>query len=135
MTMACRVRGYVVSGKTSASKGQFSTQRQTSAGRKALATMGRRGAETTNKRRWADRSRPDAQAALQPLKKANQKRQWKGGALEGQVRTMILQWRVDLDRDPSTKEIAAEFGVRERRVRQIRQTLGMQARRGGLKRK
>ncbi|MEZ2123010.1 replication initiation protein [Corynebacterium sp. CCM 9203] len=130
MTMARRVRGYVVSGKASASKGQCSTQRQTSAGRKALATMGRRGGKNSAARKWANPEQPTAQKVLSALTEANEDRALEGMALESEIKAFMLRRKKELRQLPSTKEIAAEFGVSVARVKQIRKALGMQAPRG-----
>lgn len=128
LTMARRVRGYVVSGKTSASKGQCSTQRQTSAGRKALATMGRRGGKNSAARKWANPEQPIAQAALQPLKKANQKRKAAGNATRARVLAVATQSIAETGRVPSGAEIGRDLGITRKTacqyLRELR-TLGL----------
>ncbi|MEZ2123006.1 RepA, partial [Corynebacterium sp. CCM 9203] len=105
------------------------------AGRKALATMGRRGGKNSAARKWANPEQPTAQKVLSALNEANEDRALEGMALESEIKAFMLRRKKELRQLPSTREIAAEFGVSERRVRQIRQTLGMQAKRGRPKRK
>ncbi|MCK7662591.1 hypothetical protein M0E87_02780 [Corynebacterium sp. CCM 9185] len=111
LTMARRVRGYVVSGKTSASKGQCSTQRQTSAGRKALATMGRRGGKNSAARKWADPEQPIAQAALQPLKKANQKRVLEAQGERLTIAGWFLTTYAEVGAWPTIADAMSEYNV------------------------
>lgn len=100
-----------------------------SAGRKALATLGRRGGQRAAER-WKDPKSEYAQQQRANLADANQKREWQGMALRAQVQSNILSARVQTGRDPSTKELAGEYGVSERRIRQLRCELGLTAKRG-----
>src|SRR5699024_7518626 len=70
LTMARRIRAYVTQGITAPTQTNPRT-RHSSAGRKALATMGRRGGKQAAKR-WKDPNQKEYQeAARAPLEKAN----------------------------------------------------------------
>lgn len=129
LTMARRVRGYVTAGVTNPTTRTGGNSRMSSAGRKALATLGRRGGQRAAER-WKDPESEYAQQQRTNLATANQKRQWQGTALRAQVQSTILSTRVQTGRDPSTKELAGEYGVSERRIRQLRDELGLAAKRG-----
>ncbi|WP_246815844.1 hypothetical protein [Corynebacterium sp. HMSC28B08] len=130
MTMARRVRGYVLSngrkktGTTLGSNGSATAQE-----RKALATMGRKGGQKAAER-WNDRNSEYARTELAKLKKANAKRTLSGGLLEAKVKAAILEARTQEVADPSTKELAETLGVSVRRVQQVRKALGMTGRQG-----
>lgn len=129
LTMARRVRGYVTAGVTNPTTRTGGSTRMSSAGRKALATLGRRGGQRAAER-WKDPESDYAQQQRTNLAAANQKREWQGTALRAQVQSTILSMRVQTGRDPSTKELAGEYGVSERRIRQLRSELGLTAKRG-----
>src|SRR5699024_11507596 len=75
LTMARRVRGYVIQGITNPNTSGKTRSNQTSSGRKALATMGRRGGKQAAKR-WQDPAQKDYQeAARKPLVEDNQRRE------------------------------------------------------------
>src|SRR5699024_10227930 len=75
LTMARRVRGYVIQGITNPNTNGKTRSNQTSSGRKALATMGRRGGKQAA-RRWQDPAHKEYQeAARKPLAEANQRRE------------------------------------------------------------
>ncbi|SLN05568.1 Putative plasmid replication protein [Corynebacterium xerosis] len=129
LTMARRVRGYVTAGVTNPTTRTGGATRMSSAGRKALATLGRRGGQRAAER-WKDPESEYAQQQRTNLAAANQKREWQGTALRAQVQSSILSMRVQTGRDPSTKELAGEYGVSERRIRQLRRELGLTAKPG-----
>lgn len=125
-TMARRVRGYVYANKSA----EEPRARQSTAGRKALATMGRRGGQKSA-RRW--RTEPEgeyAQAQRENLAAANARRMYSGQALKARVQASILGARAEGAKDPSTKELATEFKVSEARIKQVRKELGLSAKRG-----
>src|SRR5699024_9233036 len=75
LTMARRIRGYVIQGITNPNTNGKTRSNQTSSGRKALATMGRRGGKQAAKR-WQDPAHKEYQeAARKPLAEANQRRE------------------------------------------------------------
>ena len=131
LTMARRVRGYVLGNKRSNGSGTSlgGAGSATARERKALATMGRRGGQKAAER-WKDRNSDYAKAETEKLAKANLQRQWRGDALSAEIKTAILRSRIETGVDPTTKDLAAEFNVSVSRVKQIRKALGMSAARG-----
>lgn len=127
-TMARRVRAYVAKGQPRVSA--RSTQTQSSRGRKALATMGRRGGQKAAERWKTDPEGEYAQANRQRLQAANKRREMTGELLELRVKAAILDARSQSAPDPSTRELAGDLGVSERRIQQVRKALGMAAKRG-----
>src|SRR5699024_11012470 len=104
LTMARRVRGYVIQGITNPNTSQ------TSSGRKALATMGRRGGKQAAKR-WQDPAHKDYhEAARKPLKAANQRRKAQGHDTRGQILTLVSRSLAQTGEIPSRREIASEVG-------------------------
>ena len=136
LTMARRCRGYVTSGKATPT-GQVTSDsrslpvtRQSSAGRKALATLGRRGGKKAAQR-WTDPESADyTEKARAALDAATERRKIAGEILEAKIKMAILEARTQGLPDPTTKSLAGEFGVSVARVKQVRQKLGLQARRG-----
>ncbi|WP_231498756.1 replication initiation protein, partial [Corynebacterium glutamicum] len=127
-TMARRVRAYVAKGKPVVPA--RSSEAQSSRGRKALATMGRRGGQKAAERWKTDPDGEYAQENRQRLRAANKRREMTGELLELRVKTAILDARSQSVADPSTRELAGELGVSERRIQQVRKALGMEAKRG-----
>ncbi|MCT1428966.1 hypothetical protein [Corynebacterium sp. p3-SID1241] len=105
---------------------------QSSTGRSAF-NDGRKGAKVSNAKRWAD---PESEYAVQTrerLAAANERRALSGDVLEVKVKTALLEARVQQADDPTSKELAEEFGVSVRRIQQVRKALGMSAKRGRAK--
>src|SRR5699024_3464810 len=122
--MARRVRAYVAQGITDPNQPNPS-MRQSSAGRKALATMGRRGGQQAAKR-WKDPNQEQYQkAARAPLLKANQQRSYSTDENKARIQLMVSSYRRQGLNIPSTKEMAAELGLTVRRVQQLRKDLGI----------
>lgn len=129
LTMARRVRAYVTQGITDLSRSSRSMG-QSSAGRKALATMGRRGGQQAAKR-WKDPTQKQYQkAARAPLAKANQLRTYSTEEHKGQILALVARFRRQGLETPATKEIAAELGLSIRRVQELRKELGLPAKHG-----
>lgn len=129
LTMARRVRGYVIAGNTNPSSAAASTTRMDSAGRKALATLGSRGGKTAAKR-WED---PDSEYARQERAKlaaANETRSYSTEENKGRILTLIARTRRQGLPTPSTAAIASELSLSVQRVRALRAELGMSAPRG-----
>ncbi|MGO2516007.1 MAG: replication initiation protein, partial [Corynebacterium variabile] len=130
-TMARRVRGYVISGKTShgVAGGPAAAGTATSRERKALATMGRKGGKKAAQR-WQDDPDGDyAKSERKRLEKANRQRSFATDENRGRVLAYIASERRE-GRDPSTREVAESLGLSVRRVQQLRKLLGMSVRRG-----
>lgn len=126
-TMARRVRGYVAGGTIP--HASTDAPGMSAAGRKALATMGRKGGQKAAQR-WQDKNSDYAQKARTELAAATQRRVWRGIALESRVQEKIMTSRINSGVDPRTPDLAKEFGVSVARVKQVRQKLGLQAKRG-----
>lgn len=127
LSMARRVRGYVVAGKRPEQAGK-PAQRMNTAGRKALATMGRRGGQKAAQRWKTDPNY--AQAAARPLFLANQERRLAGATLEAQVKAEILAAKLETGHVPTTAELSLKLQVSPRRIRDARRAAGMSAPRG-----
>lgn len=92
--------------------------------------MGRRGGQKTAQRLKTDPQGEYEQLQNEKLQKANRMRALKGDLLETKVKMSILDARAQQIPDPTTKELAAEFGVSVARIKQVRKTLGLQAKMG-----
>src|SRR5699024_11261843 len=88
LTMARRARAYATQGITEPTQPNRST-RQSSAGRKALATMGRRGGKQAAKR-WKDPNQKEYQeAARAPLEKANRQRSYSTDENKARIQLLV----------------------------------------------
>ncbi|MGP5138082.1 replication initiation protein [Corynebacterium variabile] len=115
-TMARRVRGYVISGKTSTgAAGGFSTSGSaTSRERKALATMGRKGGKKAAQRWATDPNGDYAKSALEKLTKANKQRQRQGNSTRGRVLALATDVLAQTGEMPSGRAIGMELGITKR---------------------
>lgn len=129
LTMARRVRGYVIAGNTSPSSTAASTTRMDAAGRKALATLGSRGGKKAAER-WQDPDSDYARKERAKLAAANEARSYSTEENKGRVLALIASSRRQGLPAPTTGAIAAELGLSVRRVRALRAELGMSAARG-----
>ena len=109
-TMARRVRGYVTTSKGEGYGSSTATGRATSAERKALATMGRRGGKKAAER-WKDPDSDYARAEREKLAKANQLRALKGKGTRGKVLSVAIDVFTQTGHEPSGREIGAELGI------------------------
>ena len=127
LTMARRVRGYVLSGKrrtgtgTSLGGAGSATTRE----RKALATMGRKGGQKAAQR-WQDRNSEYAKTELSKLKKANGKRSAQGRSVSYRIAAYFDEAYFQTDTYPTVREAAAEFGVSDRTVQRALAKAGIQ---------
>lgn len=127
LTMARRVRAYVTQGITEPNQANRS-MRQSSAGRKALATMGQRGGKATVARRAAN---PQEREPLRKgWEKANQQRSYSTDENKARIQLLVSSYRRQGLNPPSTKELAAELGLTVRRVQQLRKELGISGKPG-----
>src|SRR5699024_12444874 len=118
------IRAYVTQGITEPTQTNPRT-RQSSAGRKALATMGRRGGKRSAKR-WKDPAHKDYQeAARAPLEKSNQQRRYSTDENKARIQLLVSSYRSQGINPPTTKEMAADLGLTVRRVQQLRKELGI----------
>lgn len=112
LTMARRVRGYVIRGNTNPSTTVASTTRMDSAGRKALATLGSRGGKTAAKR-WEDPNSEYASRERAKLAAANQKRAAIGRANKAEAMAYIAKLVAETGAAPTRRELMKEFGISE----------------------
>lgn len=129
LTMARRVRGYVIAGNTSPASTTATSSPMDSAGRKALATLGSRGGKKAAER-WQDPDSEYARKERAKLAAANEARSYSTEENKGRVLALIASRRRQGLPAPTTGAIAAELGLSERRVRALRAELGMSASRG-----
>ena len=92
LTMARRVRGYVMSNNRLSGSSTFSgaTDGVNTRERKALATMGRKGGPKAAER-WKNREGEYAQSELNKLHKANRRRAIQGSSTRGRVLSIYSQ--------------------------------------------
>ena len=114
-TMARRVRGYVLAGKSDSTGTATHTGAATSRERKALATMGRRGGKKAAER-WNDRNSEYAQSETQKLTRANKKRAAQGRSVSHRIAAYFDDRFFEVDQYPTIDEAAVEFGVSRRTV-------------------
>ena len=131
-TMARRVRAYVAKGQPVVPA--RSSEAQSSRGRKALATMGRRGGQKAAERWKTDPDGQYAQENRQRLQAANKRREISGKS----TRLMIAAWFLDgygqTGQWPLIGEAVDEFKVSERTVRNALQNAGISLPKGRRKR-
>ena len=115
VTMARRVRGYVMSNNRPSGASAFSgaTDGVNARERKALATMGRKGGQKAAER-WNDRDGEYAKAELEKLDKANKIRKIQGQGTRARVLAVATEYLVETGDIPVGKEIAAEVGITKR---------------------
>ena len=109
-TMARRVRGYVLAGKSDSTGSATHTGAATSRERKALATMGRRGGKKAADR-WNDRNSEYAQGRLKTLKKTQFRKKVEGTNNRQKVGQFVTNYWIETDRVPSWDEIQKETGL------------------------
>lgn len=109
-TMARRVRGYVLAGKSDSTGSATHTGAATSRERKALATMGRRGGKKAAER-WNDRNSEYAQGRLKTLKKTQFRKKVEGTNNRQKVGQFVTNYWMETDRVPSWDEIQKETGL------------------------
>ena len=114
-TMARRVRGYVTQAKAS-NGGSVAPGRATSAERKALATMGRRGGQKAAQRWKTDPDGEYAQSQRDKLEKANRQRQRQGNETRAQVYSAYASSLAQTGKAPTGAEIGRELGITRKTV-------------------
>ncbi|BAC19773.1 replication initiation protein [Corynebacterium efficiens] len=130
-TMARRVRGYVTTSKGEA-YGSSATGRATSAERKALATMGRRGGKKAAER-WKDPDSEYAQAERDKLQKINVRRSQQGKTRRLRIAAWFLEGVSETGEWPTINEAVQAFDVSERTVRNAVKDAGIELPRGRKK--
>lgn len=116
LTMARRVRGYVISGKRSESTAVDAPGRADSRERKILATLGRRGGQKAAQR-WQDDPDSDyARAQREKLAQTTRRKVIRGQTTRARIQAFIGQQYVETGTIPTRKEIATEVGCTPRTV-------------------
>ena len=111
LTMARRIRGYVIQGITNPNTSGKTSSNQSSSGRKALATMGRRGGKQAAKR-WHDPAHKAYQeAARKPLEDANRRRKAQGSNSRARILAIVSQQYAETGTIPTRPEIMKETGL------------------------
>ncbi|MDY5161134.1 replication initiation protein [Actinotignum urinale] len=119
-TLAERIRYYVLNPTQEVTEyKRYSTGEFTPKERKALATLGRRGAQTTNAKRW-DESRAeytDYRAdALKNLDDANEQRRLAGNANRGKIYQAYYEYLVKQGSKPSYAQLMDATGLKRTAV-------------------
>lgn len=109
-TMARRVRGYVLAGKSDSTGTATHTGAATSRERKALATMGRRGGKKAAER-WNDRNSEYTQVVTNRLEQANSRRAMGSRVTARQIANFFDEGMFQTGKYPSIPEAMQEFGV------------------------
>ena len=109
-TMARRVRGYVLAGKSDSTGSVTHTGAATSRERKALATMGRRGGKKAAER-WNDRNSEYTQVVTSKLEQANSRRAMGSRVTARQIANFFDEGMFQTGKYPSIPEAMQEFGV------------------------
>lgn len=115
-TMARRVRGYVTQAKAPHS-GSMASGRATSAERKALATMGRKGGKKAAERWKTDPNGEYAQAQRATMKKTHRKKKIQGQTTRARVQLVVGEVFADTGKVPTRREIMRETGLSEATVK------------------
>ena len=112
-TMARRVRGYVYANKT---PDEPTRARQSTSGRKALATMGRRGGQTAAKRWKTDPQGDYARAQRETLEVSNKRRASSGRSTSFRVAAYFADAYAETGNYPTVKAAAGALGLSTRTV-------------------
>lgn len=108
-TMARRVRSYVYAGKSA--EPEAMQVAQSSAGRKALSTMGRRGGQKAAERWKTEPEGAYAKRERAKLAAANKRRKAVGSASRARVLAVVTGTYAELGRMPTRREIMDETGL------------------------
>lgn len=131
LTMARRVRGYVLGHKKNTGSSSFagSAGHATARERKALATMGRRGGQKAAQR-WNDRDSDYVKAETAKLKQANAKRAMSGRVTARQIANYFDDTMLQTGSYPSISEAMQEFSVSRPTVNRALKKAGISLPRG-----
>ena len=132
LTMARRVRGYVLSGKRRTGSGTSlgGAGSATARERKALATMGRRGGQKAAQRWKTDPNGDYAQNELDKLAKANANRKVNATADKFQIASWFMKSKAETGEWPRVTEAMEEFGVSRDTVKRALRMAGVKLPRG-----
>ncbi|GAB3597867.1 Replicase family protein (plasmid) [Corynebacterium faecale] len=110
-TMARRVRGYVTTSKGEVYGSSAAAGRATSAERKALATMGRRGGKKAAERWETDPNGEYAQSRRAVMKKTHKRKKIEGVGNRQKVGQFITSYWMETEQLPTWQEIQQETGL------------------------
>ena len=110
-TMARRVRGYVTTSKGEVYGSSTTAGRATSAERKALATMGRRGGKKAAERWETDPDGKYAQSRRAVMKKTHKRKKIEGVGNRQKVGQFITSYWMETEQLPTWQEIQQETGL------------------------
>ena len=133
-TMARRVRGYVLNGKTTAPDSP-TAKRVTTSQRKALATMGRRGGQKAAQRWKTDPDGDYAQGRREALATENKKRSAGGRSKAYQIAAFFDDHFAQTGTYPTVASAAEEFGVTARTIQRALAKTGIELGPGGRPKK
>ncbi|MFD2456505.1 hypothetical protein ACFSSC_09730 [Corynebacterium mendelii] len=128
LTMARRVRGYVVNGKPS--RTQRTVERQSSAGRKALATMGRKGGKKAAQRLKTDPQGEYAQLQKTRLAKANERKKLEAQGEKLTIAGWFLRVYTETGTWPTIATAMNEYNVSRATVKRALQAANITLPRG-----
>lgn len=113
LTMARRVRGYVIAGKSSTTSagGPAGAGRANSAERKALSTMGRRGGQKAAQRWKTDPDGDYAQGRRDAMKKTHLRKKLKGSNTRARVLGVVTESLLQTGVMPSGAAVGRELGM------------------------
>lgn len=111
LTMARRVRGYVISGKRSESTAVDAPGRADSRERKILATLGRRGGKKAAQRWQTDPDGDYARTQREKLAKTAARKRVKGASNRQRIALFINEQWMETDTVPTWNEIMAETSL------------------------
>ncbi|MEJ5929191.1 replication initiation protein [Corynebacterium sp. H128] len=131
-TMARRVRGYATQSHQTSKTLSTASGSTTTSERKALATMGRRGGKKAAER-WKDRDSSYAQAEIQKLQIANQKRAVSRRVNARQIANYFDDCFIQTGKYPTIAEAMQEFGVSRATVNRALKAAGIMLPRGRRK--
>ena len=134
LTMARRVRGYVLGNKRRTGTGTplGGAGSATARERKALATMGRRGGQKAAQR-WKDRNSEYAKAETEKLAKANLQRATGGRVTARRIANYFDDTMLQTGSYPSISDAMKEFGVSRPTVNRALKKAGISLLRGRRK--
>ena len=127
VTMARRVRGYVLSNNRSNGSSSFTggTDGVNARERKALATMGRKGGKKAAER-WNNRDSEYAQSQLEKLARTQKRKRFEGKSNRQKVAHFVTSYWMETDSLPSWTEIQSETGLSRATVARHMSTLKSQ---------
>lgn len=132
-SLARRVRGYVASNKRvehAAPKENPTDTRMRPQERKALATLGRRGAIISNVRRWSDPDSPAAQSSKTALEKINKRKKTNSRIGKRTVENVVDEYQLNSGKMPTLNDLVSHTGLSRSTVQRHLKSAGISLPRG-----